>query len=221
MSNDDDGPPPARSAHRKPARRNHSMRSEGCSLPSLKRHQPIDPRFDQMFGRADLRQFENNYKFLHEQFEEEEARRQHRIRCLKCILRRIALEDAGENLAEYDLSDDEREIFGEDHLQELTLLKLTPPERIHAELDKLKRESQLYKSKTKGNAAASRKAQVKKEMMSKEVRAVKANEKARPYFPKRSVIKKAVYADRFESLEQKGGKHAVERYLARKSKRQR
>ncbi|CCW67526.1 unnamed protein product [Phytomonas sp. Hart1] len=220
MYDDNDAPPPARSAHSKPSRRNSSTQLGSHALPTPQRHRPIDPRFDPMFGNADLSQFKNNYKFLQEQIEEEETRRQHRIRCLKCILRRFTLEDAGEDLAEYDLSEDERMIFGEDQLQELNHLKLTPSERIHAELDKLKRESQLYKSKTKGNAAVSRKAQIKKGLMRKEVQAVKMGTKLKPYFPKRSVVKKAIHADTFESLEQKGGKHAVERYLARKSKKQ-
>lgn len=206
----DDAPPPAKSARVRPAARQvHSQRVRRVTL---------DPRFDPMFGRADPKVFEANYKFLRDQQHEEETQRRFRMRCLKCLIRRHELEEAGEDLDEYDLTDEERETFGPDHQQELAALKLTPPERIYAELEQLQRACQLHVSRTKNAVADSRHEHVKKEIMRKELQSVKDGTKSKPFYPKRSVVKRAVLADTFDKLEAKGGKAAVDRYVARKVK---
>eukprot|EP00796_Vickermania_ingenoplastis_P009128 gene9129-6416_t len=207
---DDDGPPPAKSARVRPRR----AMPRGSSKAGLG-----DPRFDTLHGRADTRAFEHNYKFLREQQEEEEQRRRFRIRCLKCIIRRLELEDAGEDLEEYDLSDTEREVFGEDHLSELAALKRTPPQHIYKELQQLQRESQLYVSQSKDSGVKSRQKSVRKEIIKKEVGAVKAGAKSKPFFPKRSELKRAVLSDTFDRLESVGGKAAVDKYLLSKKKK--
>lgn len=221
---------------------NHSIGGSGLTL--VKRPKSVDPRFDPMFGGlADQRHFEKSYSFLLEQQAEEEQRRRFRIRCLKCVLKRHELDrariaarsdaaategggrgkktsrpTAEEEDEDEDLDAYEKEIFGDEHQQELRALKLTPPQHIYRELDELKRDSQLYISRTKNTVAVSRRDEVKKDLMRKEVQAVKAGTKARPFFPKRAELKRAVLSDRFDRLEEKGGKDAVDRYLSRKVK---
>lgn len=232
MQDPEDRPPPAKSARAKPSSAHHRGQP---SRPA----RPVDPRFDPMFGAStDIKSFEKNYKFLLEQQDAEEEARRFRIKCLKCVLRRHEIEQArlearrqeegskkkAKRTAEdededEDLSDYEREVFGEDHAQDLRVMKLTPPQHLYRELEQLQRDSQLYVSRRKNTAAVSRKDQVRKALMKKEVSAVKEGAKARPYFPKRSVVKRAVLSDRFEQLEEKGGKGAVDRYLARKTKK--
>ncbi|EPY40973.1 hypothetical protein AGDE_02952 [Angomonas deanei] len=159
--------------------------------------------------------------------EEEEVERKWRIRRLKCIIRRIELEKAvkdgelgEEEFGEYDLSDVEEELF-EGHRDELIQLKRTPPAEVFRELETLQRASQLYLSQSKGNAVLSRKDNVRKEMLKKEVKLVKEGAKQKPFFPKRSAVKRALIEDTYEHLDKTGGKQAVDRYLARKTKRQR
>lgn len=214
---DDDGPPPVQDAHRRP-RPKAAQRGGGFGAKAVSGSR-VDPRFDPMFGRADARHFEQNYKFLREEEEKEEVQRRFRMRCLKCVLRRCELEEAGEDLDEYDLSDYEQEVFGEDHQRELREMKLTPPQHLHTELEQLKRASQLYISRTRDNSAKDRHSSVKKELLKKEVQAVKAGTKSKPYFPKRAEVKKAMLADTFTHLNDKGGKNAVDRYLIRKRKK--
>lgn len=172
-----------------------------------------------MFGRADVRQFEQHYGFLREQEQSEEAERRFRMRCLRCVLRRHELEEAGEDLEEYDLSDEEQEVFGTEHQSQLAQLKLTPPSRIYEELDQLKRASQLYVSKTKDASVKERQLRAKKELMKKEVGEVKAGRKSTLFFPKRAEVKRAVLASTYDRLNESGGKAAVERYLIRKKKK--
>ncbi|KPA75599.1 hypothetical protein ABB37_08474 [Leptomonas pyrrhocoris] len=215
---DDDGPPPVHDAHRKP-KHPLSKYSRGYGAKKDAVMTRVDPRFDSMFGRADARQFEQNYGFLREEAEREEVARRFRVKCLKCIIRRCELEQAGEDLDEYDLSDYEQEVFGEEHQRELREMKLTPPQQLYAELEKLQRESQLYIARTRDNAAKDRHSSVRKELLKKEVQAVKAGTKSKPYFPKRAAVKKAMLADNFTHLNEKGGKAAVDRYLIRKRKK--
>jgi hypothetical protein len=219
-NDDDDGPPPVHDAHKKP-KRSFSQRGGGSVGYGKKDAvaQRVDPRFDPMFGRADPRHFEQNYKFLREAQEEEEVQRRFRIKCLKCIIRRCELEEAGEDLDEYDLSDFEQEVFGEDHQRELREMKLTPPSQLYKELEQLQRASQLYTARTRDISAKDRHASVKKSLLKKEVQAVKAGAKAKPYFPKRAEVKKAMLADTFTHLHNKGGKAAVDRYLIRKQQK--
>ncbi|EPY33298.1 hypothetical protein STCU_02330 [Strigomonas culicis] len=179
-----------------------------------------------MYGPVDTKQFEANYKFLREEQEEEEKRRRFRMACLRAMVRRIELEDAvykGEldaaEFEEYDLSDNERDIFGKDHMDELAELKRTPPQFIYTELEQLQRQSLLHQSRSKGGAVLSRKDKVKKELMKKEVQQVKEGVKQKPFFPKRSAVKRALIADTYDRVEAKGGKGAVEKYLNRKSRR--
>lgn len=213
---DDEGPPPVQDAHKKP-KRAFAQRGGTNKKDVLARR--VDPRFDPMFGRADARHFEQNYKFLREEEEKEEVNRRFRIKCLKCIIRRCELEEAGEDLDEYDLSDYEQEVFGEDHQRELREMKLTPPQQLYRELEQLQRASQLYISRTRDNSAKDRHASVKKALLKKEVQAVKAGTKTKPYFPKRAEVKKAMLAETFTHLNEKGGKAAVDRYLIRKRKK--
>lgn len=215
---DDDGPPPAKSAHVKPKGKSGSSSSLHNSNKSQKAAIG-DPRFDPIYGPADTRHFEQHYKFLIEQQAEEEERRKFRIRCLRCVLRRIRLEDAGEDLEEYDLSDTEREVFGEEHLSDLAQLKRTPTKQIVEELEKLQRESQVYISQVKDKSAKSRRSNVRTSLIKKEVEAVKQGVKSKPYFPKRSEVKRAVLSDTFDRLEGVGGKAAVDKYLLSKKKK--
>ncbi|KPI83327.1 hypothetical protein ABL78_7636 [Leptomonas seymouri] len=214
---DDDGPPPAQDAHRKP-KRQFPKPGGGFGTRKGDAVKRVDPRFDPMLGRADVRHFEQNYKFLREEEEKEEMARRFRIKCLKCVIRRCELEQAGEDLDEYDLSDYEQEVFGEDHQRELREMKLTPPQQLYAELEQLQRATQLYVSRTRDKSAQDRHARVKKELLKKEVQAVKAGTKSKPYFPKRAELKKAMLADTFTHLNEKGGKAAVDRYVIRKRK---
>ncbi|KAG5487536.1 hypothetical protein LSCM1_07493 [Leishmania martiniquensis] len=221
---DDDGPPPARDAHKRPRRSAPPRGASGdvgkaSSVTSTVVQRRVDPRFDPMFGRADARMFEQNYGFLREAEAKEEEERRFRIKCLKCIIRRCELEEAGEDLDEYDLSDHEQEVFGADHARELREMKLTPPQQLYAELEQLQRASQLYVSKTRDASIKERRSRVRKELLRKEVMAVKSGTKARPYFPKRAEVKRAVAADTFSRLNEKGGKAAVDRYIIRKRKR--
>ncbi|CAC9442012.1 conserved hypothetical protein [Leishmania infantum JPCM5] len=220
----DDGPPPVHDAHKRPRRTTSSRGAKSStntasSVTSAVAQRRIDPRFDPMFGRADKRMFEQNYGFLREAEEKEEAERRFRIKCLRCVIRRCELEEAGEDLDEYDLSDYEQEVFGEDHQRELREMKLTPPQRLYAELEQLQRASQLYVSKTRDASVKDRRSSVKQELLRKEVVAVKAGRKARPYFPKRAEVKRAMTADTFSRLNDKGGKAAVDRYVIRKRKK--
>lgn len=209
----DDGPPPAQSARVKPRR--PAQFNSGAS----KKRAVGDPRFDSLFGKADAKHFEQHYKFLREQQEEEESKRKFRIRCLKCVLRRCALEESNEPLEEYDLSDTEREVFGEDHRSELLLLKRTPPAAISAELAALQRTSQVYVSQVKDAAVNQRKQKVKNSLMKRETDAVKEGTKQKAFFPKRKDVKRAVLNDTFDRLKETGGKAAVDKYLIGKSKR--
>lgn len=207
---DDDGPPPARSARQRPK----TQRVAPSARPALG-----DPRFDPLHGPASQRTFEQNYKFLFEQQEKEEEARRFRIRCLKCIRRRLELEEAGSDLEEYDLSDTEQEVFGEEHQAELMRLRRTPLPHVLRELQQLQRESQLYVSKMKNAKAKTRQGNVRKEMIKKEVEAVKKGAKSKPFFPRRGDIKKAVLSDTFDRLETTGGKHAVDKYLLSKKRK--
>lgn len=216
---DDDGPPPAKSAHVKPKSKLAVSSSALHSSTGGRRAAIGDPRFDPIYGPADTRHFEQHYKFLREQQAEEEEKRKFRIRCLRCILRRIRLEDAGEDLEEYDLSDTERDVFGEDHLSDLALLKRTPTRQIVEELEKLQRESQIYVSQLKDSHTKSRRGNVRSSLIKKEVEAVKQGVKSKPYFPKRSEVKRAVLSDTFDRLEGVGGKAAVDKYLLSKKKK--
>ncbi|KAK7202095.1 hypothetical protein NESM_000278200 [Novymonas esmeraldas] len=229
MSDDDDGgaPPPAQDAHRRPRRGSSHGSSAGPSSRVAAQQQQqqqqrparVDPRFDSMFGRVDARRVEQNYAFLREAEAQEEVQRRLRIRCLKCVLRRSELEDAGEDLDEYDLSDYEREVFGEDHQRDLWQMKRTPPPHLYAELEQLQRASQLYTAKTRDATVKDRRSRVKQALMKKEVASVKAGVKAKPYFPKKAEVKRAVLADTFVRLNDKGGKAAVDRYVIRKRKK--
>ncbi|GET85708.1 hypothetical protein, conserved [Leishmania tarentolae] len=225
LMNNDDGPPPAQDAHKRPRRTTSSRAASSSSIgaasssKSALAQRPVDPRFDPMFGRADKRMFEQNYGFLREAQEKEEAERRFRIKCLKCIIRRCELEEAGEDLDEYDLSDYEQEVFGEDHQRELREMKLTPPQQLYAELDQLQRASQLYISKTRDAAVKDRRSGVKAALLRKEVAAVKAGKKSKPYFPRRAEVRRAMRADTFSRLNDKGGKAAVDRYVIRKRQR--
>lgn len=225
---DDDVPPPVRDAHKRPRRPQPTRGRLATSSPSAAMSanaaaaatpRRLDPRFDALFGRADARAFEQNYGFLREAQAKEEADRRFRIKCLKCIIRRCELEDAGEDLEEYDLSDCEQEVFGPDHQRELRELKLTPPQRLYGELEQLQRASQLYTAQSHDASVKDRRSRVKKELLRKEVTAVKAGAKAKPFFPKRAALKRAVLADTFERLNEKGGSAAVDRYLVRKRKK--
>ncbi|KAG5511694.1 hypothetical protein JKF63_07291 [Porcisia hertigi] len=220
----EDGPPPAHDAHKRPRRATQVRAASGANAPaasvkSARSKRRIDPRFDPMFGRADTRLFEQNYGFLRESEAKEEAERRFRIKCLKCVLRRCELEEAGEDLDEYDLSDYEQEVFGEDHQRELREMKLTPPQRLYTELEQLQRASQLYISKTRDASVKDRQSKVRKELLRKEVAAVKTGTKARPHFPKRAEVKRAIMADTFSRLNEKGGQGAVDRYVIRKRKK--
>ncbi|ORC85383.1 uncharacterized protein TM35_000351270 [Trypanosoma theileri] len=206
-----DAPPPERSARVRPKRRN--------DIPAVRRRAAIDPRFSDLYGTADEQQFEQHYKFLREQQEEEQRRRRHRIRCLKCLIRRGELEESGADLAEYDLSENEREVFGEDHLDELADMRLQPLATLQAELQQLQRESQLHVSREKGRQARSAAVAVKREVVTREAAAVRAGVKRRAFVPRRSELRRAVLADKFERLEQRGGKAAVDKYVERKSRR--
>lgn len=210
MFGDDDGPPPARSARVRPTRQSDE--------PS-KRRERMDPRFDPMFGEPNRAFVESHYKFVQEREEEEERERRFRIRCLKCVLRRFELEEAGADTTEYDFTDDEEQVFGDDHREDLALLKLTPTPHIRRELEELKRASQLYTARHKDKAANRRRSEVKKNIMKKEVKAVRDGVKSKPYFPKRRELKKAELADTYDRLEEKGGQAAVNRYVARKGMR--
>lgn len=235
----DDRPPPAKSARTRPP----SLQQPHGGRPTTARaRRPIDPRFDPMYSTPDdLKQYEKNYKFLLEQEEAEEEARRFRIKCLKCVIRRHEMEQAryekkkqeaaragkrSRKAADDDeddedddegFSDYEREVFGDDHLRELAQLKLTPPQHLYRELEQLQRQSQLYVSRKKNTAAVSRRSQIRKRMMKEEVSAVKGGTKAKPFFPKRSVVKRAVLSDTFDRLEEKGSKSAVDRYIARKT----
>nr|CCM36067.1 hypothetical protein, conserved [Leishmania guyanensis] len=219
-----DGPPPAHDAHRRPPRTASlygptSSTGATAAAKSAVAQWRIDPRFDPMFGRADKRAFEQHYGFLREAEAKEEEERRFRIKCLRCVIRRCELEEVGEDLDDYDLSDYEQEVFGEDHQRELREMKLTPPQRLYAELEQLQRASQLYVSKTRDASVKDRRSSVKKNLLRKEVAAVKAGIKARPYFPKRAEVKRATTADTFSRLHDRGGKAAVERYVIRKRKK--
>lgn len=212
MSNDE-GPPPAVSGHVRPKKNNKSRFNE------KKRPEIGDPRFESTFGSTDVRHFDQNYKFLREMQEEEENQRRFRIRCLKCYIRRIELEAENADLEEYDLSETEREVFGDGHMAELAELKRTPANDVYAELLRLQRESQLYVSRNKDTKAKSRQSAVRTALIKKEVDAIKQGVKSKPYFPKRSQVKRAVLADTFDSLERQGGKIAVDKYLLSKKKK--
>lgn len=149
------------------------------------------------------------------------------------MLRRFAVEEnllSGEEDEEFDLSEQEREVFldGIDEedatsvqqaLRELALLKRTPKAAIQEELQQLKRETTLYLSQVGERKAKSRVAEVKKAAMKAEVKAVKEGKKQKPYFMKRKEVKERIAADTFEKLEQRGGKLMVDKYLERKQKK--
>ncbi|KEG14295.1 hypothetical protein DQ04_00531000 [Trypanosoma grayi] len=206
-----DGPPPERSARVRPQRRS--------TIPVVRRRPSVDPRFSDLYGTVDQKQFEEHYKFLREQQDDEETRRRHRMRCLKCIIKRGELEASGADLEEYDLSETEREVFGDDQQDELAALKLIPLEVVQAELQQLQRESQLYVTRTKGRQVQARRDSLRREIIKREAVAVRQGKKQRPFIPKRAQLKREVLADTFERLERKGGKGAVDRYVERKSKR--
>lgn len=210
----DEGPPPARSARVKPKKK------EAFGSPSPK-STIGDPRFDPLYGPVDTQSFEKNYKFLREEQAKEEEQRRFRIKCLKCFLRRVELEKSGENLEEYDLSDTEKEVFGEEHLKDLSVLKRTPEKEIYGELSKLQRESQIYISQVKDSQLKDRRHKIQTSRVKEEVKAVREGKKSKPFFPKRREIKERILSDTFDRLEKSGGKAAVDKYVARKQKRAR
>ena len=192
------------------------------------KHRPVDPRFDPLFGSIGAAQL-NQYKFIEEQQAEEQVARRRRMKQLKCILRRFALEEAEENLEEYDLSDVEREQFCEGidasdekgisaALRELRRLKLTHPQHIREELSRLQAEENKYRSIVGGRRSISVK-RAAKDHIKAEIRTVKEGKKAKPFFLKRKALKSKVLELRFDALEGSGGKLKVDKYLEKKSRR--
>lgn len=210
-----EGPPPAKSARIKPKKRALLV----AGAPSASKSSVGDPRFDPIYGPVDKQLFERNYKFLRVEQVKEEQERRGRIKRLKCFLRRVELEKSGENLDEYDLSDTENEVFGEEHRMELSVLRRTSPIEIYKELSKLQRESQIYISQTKDSEVHDRRKKLETTRVKEEVKAVKEGKKSKPFFPKRREIKQQILSDTFERLEKAGGKAAIEKYVVRKQKR--
>nr|CCC92901.1 conserved hypothetical protein [Trypanosoma congolense IL3000] len=204
-NNDPDGPPPERSARVRPQR-------QSC-VPTVRHPRSVDPRFDDLYGAVDHKQFEDNYKFLREQEEEEERQRRHRIKCLKTAVRRHMKEDLG-----VDDEEEEQDEFSMKHHEEIEALMFRRLPDVKAELKQLQHESQVYVSKVKGRQVQTRRDAVRKEVIKREVAAVRSGKKLRPFIPKRSQLKREVLAEAFEKLEKKGGKGAVDKYLERKAK---
>lgn len=200
-----------------------------------KKHRAVDPRFDPMYGSINEQQFKQNYKFLEDQRQDEQSRRRIKIRRLNTILRRLRAEKEAEANGEevdgdYNFSEDEEEVFLRDidegdvasrseALGELRRMKRTPMHRLERELLEVQRESTLYQSQVGDSKAKSRVADVKKSIMKAEVKAVKEGTKNKPFFLKRGDLKRRVAEDKFEELNQKGGKNLVDKYMERKRKR--
>lgn len=228
MGANDDDRPVERSARKRPP---SHLQGAGLALPS--KPKTIDPRFHSAYGSFQPQHYDQQYKFLQSQREEEQIARYKRIKRLHSMLRRFAVEEnllSGEEDEEFDLSEQEREVFldGIDEedatsvqqaLRELALLKRTPKAAIQEELQQLKRETTLYLSQVGERKAKSRVAEVKKAAMKAEVKAVKEGKKQKPYFMKRKEVKERIAADTFEKLEQRGGKLMVDKYLERKQKK--
>ncbi|CUE72829.1 Hypothetical protein, putative [Bodo saltans] len=228
MSHDEDARPIERSARKKPT----SASSDTLAAP--RRHRAVDPRFDPMYGSMDKKQFNNNYKFLEDQREIEQTTRLARIKRLHMIVRRHRLEaaaaESGEDLGEeFNLTEDEQEVFleGIDErdaiartaaLRELATLRRTPVSQIEDEVAQLKRQSSLYRSNVGDVKAKDRANLVKKRIMKEEVASVKKGEKQSPYFLKKSELKKRVMENRFDELNERGGKLAVDKYVGRKNR---
>lgn len=212
MTNREDGPPPAKSARVKPVEKFRQKMFPSKSAAG-------DPRFDPLYGAVNKQSFEKNYTFLREEQAKEEEQRRFRMKCLKCFLRRVELEKSGENLADYDLSDTENEVFGEEHRKELAVLKRSPPNIIYEELHQLQRESQIYVSQTKDGQVHDRKHKIYTNRMKEEVKAVREGKKSKAFFPKRKEVKQMILSDTFDRLEKAGGKAAVGKYLVEKQKR--
>ncbi|RHW70087.1 hypothetical protein DPX39_090045600 [Trypanosoma brucei equiperdum] len=207
--NDPDGPPPERSARVRPRRQS--------GVPAVRPHRFVDPRFSDLYGAVDRKQFEDNYKFLREQEEEEQSRRKHCIQCLKYALRRHEREEVGQD----EESEEEEDRFEEENRDEINRLMLRPPSDLKAELQQLKRESQLYISRTKDREVRARRQAVRKGIIKREAAAVRDGKKQRAFIPKRSQLKREVLAETFDKLEKKGGKGAVDKYVERKTKKRR
>lgn len=157
-----------------------------------------------------------------------------RIKRLHMITRRHHLEkvaaDAGEDIGdEFNLTEDEQEVFLEGvadgdamarsaALRELSQLRRTPIERIEEELVQLKRQVSLYRSNVGDAKAKDRANIVKKKIMKEEVESVKKGDKKAPYFLKKNELRKRVMEDRFDELNQRGGKLAVDKYVGRKNR---
>jgi hypothetical protein len=231
MVHDDDARPIERSARKKPTA---AASSAAVALAAPRRHRAVDPRFDPMYGSMDKRQFNNNYKFLEDQREVEQTSRLARIKRLHMIVRRHKLEaaaaESGADLGEeFNLTEDEEEVFlegidAEDAaarnaaLRELATLRRTPVETIEQEVVQLKRQSSLYRSNVGDVKAKDRANLVKKRIMKEEVASVKKGEKQSPYFLKKSELKKRVMENRFDELNERGGKLAVDKYVGRKNR---
>lgn len=219
-----DDKPIERSAHQKPKKK------FSADVVVQKPKKSVDPRFDPMYGSFNKQHFEQHYKFLEERREGEHVQHMRRIRQLNAIIRRHALEEAGEDIADYDLSETEREMFcdgiPEDDseaqrqaMRECSRLKKLPINMIEEEKERLQREVTVFKSQQGEKKTMKRINEVKKETMKKELKAVKEGEKKNPYFLKRGELKKKVAESTFEHLEGRGGKLLVDKYIERKRKR--
>jgi hypothetical protein len=100
-------------------------------------------------------------------------------------------------------------------------LRHQPLDALLRELDELKHQSTVFKSKTSNTKALSRQSGVRKELLKKELQSVKEGKKKRVFAPKRSTMKEQVLEKTYDSLKERGGLQMVSTYLERKAKRQR
>ena len=136
--------------------------------------------------------------------------------------------DEGYDLAELEeivggLSDDENDAWGDDAdaMHQLEELRHLPEHMVRHELEGLKRQSTIFKSKTSNSRALSQKSSVKKDLLKAEIQAVRAGKKSKVFVPKRTELKKRVLEKTYESLQARGGQQMVSTFLERKAKRRR
>lgn len=100
-------------------------------------------------------------------------------------------------------------------------LRHEPYDTLQQMLLDLKHHSTLFKSKTANARALTQQSSVKRELMKKELRAVKDGKKSKVFIPKRKEVKSKILEKTYESLAERGGQQMVSTYLERKAKRQR
>eukprot|EP00758_Cryptobia_borreli_P015021 Tbor_TRINITY_DN5983_c0_g1::TRINITY_DN5983_c0_g1_i1::g.18645::m.18645 len=212
--------PVEKSAKKRP----EAMSSSAALSDLIKKHRPpntrksVDPRFSDMYGAFNKNHYRESYKFITEQAEEEQQKRLDRLTKLRAAIRHYELEAAGEDLEEYGLEADERELFKDD-MEELDRLLHTPLADLQAEFDSVKKLVNKFKSQAAQEASTKRDAEARRSIMKAEVDAVKAGEKSKPFIPRGKEMRRKIEELKFEYLEEKGGANQANKYIEKKRKK--